>query len=47
MRRSTARCGCEYEWGVHVALFVSKADLTPAQITSLRTVFERVRRPST
>jgi len=33
--RTTARCGCEYEWGVHVAVFAAKADLTPAQITSL------------
>lgn len=33
--RTCARCGCEYEWGVHVAFFASKAELTPAQITSL------------
>lgn len=33
--RTTARCACEYEWGVHVALFAAQADLTPVQIASL------------
>jgi alkylhydroperoxidase family enzyme len=33
--RVTARCGCEYEWGVHVAFFAERVGLTPAQITSL------------
>jgi alkylhydroperoxidase family enzyme len=33
--RTTARCGCEYEWGVHVMFFAERAGLTPAQITSL------------
>ncbi|HTN78269.1 MAG TPA: carboxymuconolactone decarboxylase family protein [Acidimicrobiales bacterium] len=33
--RTCARCGCEYEWGVHVAFFSVKAELTPAQVTSL------------
>ena len=33
--RTCARCGCEYEWGVHVAFFAAKAELTAAQITSL------------
>jgi alkylhydroperoxidase family enzyme len=33
--RTCAGCGCEYEWGVHVAFFAEKADLTAAQITSL------------
>ena len=33
--RTCARCGCEYEWGVHVAFFAAKASLTSAQITSL------------
>ena len=33
--RTSARCGCEYEWGVHVAFFAAKAVLTSAQITSL------------
>jgi alkylhydroperoxidase family enzyme len=30
--RTTARCGCSYEWGVHVALFAARAGLTPQQI---------------
>lgn len=33
--RTCARCGCEYEWGVHLAFFAAKAALTPAQISSL------------
>jgi alkylhydroperoxidase family enzyme len=33
--RTTARCGCEYEWGVHVVFFGPRAELTPEQITSL------------
>jgi alkylhydroperoxidase family enzyme len=33
--RTTARCGCEYEWGVHVAFFAERAGLSAAQITSL------------
>ena len=33
--RTCARCGCQYEWGVHVAFFAERADLTPAQVTSL------------
>lgn len=33
--RTTARCGCEYEWGVHVAFFADKADFTPEQVASL------------
>ena len=33
--RVTARCGCEYEWGVHVAFFADRVGLTPDQITSL------------
>jgi alkylhydroperoxidase family enzyme len=33
--RTTARCGCEYEWGVHVAHFAARAALTPEQIRSL------------
>ena len=28
--RVTARCGCEYEWGVHVAFFAERVGLTPA-----------------
>jgi len=30
--RTTARCGSEYEWGVHVAFFAERAALTPEQI---------------
>ncbi|HEY1828845.1 MAG TPA: carboxymuconolactone decarboxylase family protein [Acidimicrobiales bacterium] len=33
--RTCARCGCEYEWGVHVAFFAERAGLTAEQITSL------------
>lgn len=30
--RSCARCGAEYEWGVHAAFFGAQAAFTPAQI---------------
>lgn len=30
--RTTARCGAEYEWGVHVAAFGAKAAWTPAEL---------------
>ena len=33
--RTCARCGCEYEWGVHVAFFAERVKFTPEQITSL------------
>ena len=33
--RTSARCGCEYEWGVHVAFFAERAGLTGEQIASL------------
>lgn len=33
--RTTARCGCEYEWGVHVAFFAGRAGLTEEQVRSL------------
>jgi len=33
--RTCARCGCEYEWGVHVAHLADRAGLTPEQVTSL------------
>ena len=33
--RTCARCGCEYEWGVHIAFFGERAELRPEQITSL------------
>ncbi len=32
--RTCARCGAEYEWGVHIAAFGAKAQWTPAQIYS-------------
>ena len=33
--RTCARCGCEYEWGVHVAFFANRVGLTPEQVTSI------------
>ncbi|HLM63397.1 MAG TPA: carboxymuconolactone decarboxylase family protein [Acidimicrobiales bacterium] len=33
--RTCARCGCEYEWGVHVAYFAERVGLTADQIASL------------
>src|SRR4051812_19605047 len=33
--RTCAKCGCEYEWGVHVAFFAERAGLDEAQIASL------------
>lgn len=33
--RTCARCGCEYEWGVHVMAFSRRAGLTGEQIASL------------
>lgn len=33
--RTCARCSCEYEWGVHVAFFAERADLTRDQTASL------------
>jgi alkylhydroperoxidase family enzyme len=35
--RVTAACGAEYEWGVHVTTFATKAGLTEDQIASLTT----------
>lgn len=32
--RVTARCRCEYEWGVHVASYAKKVELTDEQIYS-------------
>jgi alkylhydroperoxidase family enzyme len=32
--RTCARCGAEYEWGVHVAIFDAKAQWTDAQLHS-------------
>ena len=33
--RTCARCGCEYEWGVHVAFFAGRVGLDRAQLTSI------------
>lgn len=33
--RTCARCGCEYEWGVHVAVFGERAGLDARQVASL------------
>jgi alkylhydroperoxidase family enzyme len=33
--RTCARCRCEYEWSVHVAMFGERASLTDEQVTSL------------
>ena len=33
--RTCARCGCEYEWGVHVAFFAERAGLDVEQVVSL------------
>ncbi|MBV8192293.1 MAG: carboxymuconolactone decarboxylase family protein [Alphaproteobacteria bacterium] len=32
--RTTARLGCEYEWGVHIAFFADKAGFTPEQVAA-------------
>lgn len=32
--RSTARCGAEYEWGVHIVFFGRRLGLTEAQVAS-------------
>jgi alkylhydroperoxidase family enzyme len=33
--RTTALCGAEYEWGVHIAIYGQRAGLTPPQVESL------------
>ena len=33
--RTCARCGCEYEWSVHVAFFAERATLTHDQVVSV------------
>lgn len=33
--RTCARCGCEYEWGVHIAFFAERVGLDAAQVRSL------------
>jgi 4-carboxymuconolactone decarboxylase len=32
--RTTARCGCEYEWGVHVAFFAARVGLGDAGVAA-------------
>jgi alkylhydroperoxidase family enzyme len=32
--RTCARCGSEYEWGVHVAFFAERVGLSPAQVAA-------------
>jgi alkylhydroperoxidase family enzyme len=32
--RTCARCGAEYEWGVHIAFFAEKAGFGPAEIAA-------------
>src|SRR4051812_17050368 len=32
--RTSARAGCEYEWGVHVAIFAERAGLTGEQVAA-------------
>src|ERR1700750_3026786 len=32
--RTTARLGCEYEWGVHIALFASKVGFGTTEIAA-------------
>ena len=34
VNRVTALCGCEYEWGVHIAFFAGRAGFSAAEITS-------------
>ena len=38
--RTTARCGCGYEWGIHAALFATRAGLSEAQLAD--TAAERI-----
>lgn len=37
INRTTALSGSEYEWGVHIAFFAQRADLSHAQIASIAT----------
>jgi alkylhydroperoxidase family enzyme len=32
INRTCARCGCAYEWGVHVGFFAERVALTPEQL---------------
>lgn len=33
--RTCARCGCEYEWGVHIAFFAERVGFSAEQVASL------------
>ena len=33
--RTTAKCGCEYEWGVHIAGFAAHVGIDEAQISAI------------
>jgi len=33
--RTTARLGCEYEWGVHIAFFAEKVALDAGQVSAV------------
>jgi alkylhydroperoxidase family enzyme len=33
--RTTALCGAEYEWAIHISVYAAKANLTDAQVRSL------------
>jgi hypothetical protein len=35
IQRTCALCDCEYQWGLHVAVFAERAGLSPDQIRSL------------
>ena len=32
--RTTARLGCEYEWGVHIAFFADRVGFTPEHVAA-------------
>src|SRR5712675_611038 len=32
--RTTAKLGCEYEWGVHIAFFAERVGFAPEQVTA-------------
>jgi hypothetical protein len=40
--RTCARCGCAYEWGVHVALFAQRVALTPDHYVRRCTVMRTI-----
>jgi alkylhydroperoxidase family enzyme len=35
--RTTARLGCEYEWGVHIAIFAERVGFTPEHVAATAT----------